>query len=242
MSDLSKISNSLNDVGWFIPPYVGVGLLDEVAFRISSSRGGFTQDDIERVLSNVYDADRLASMTVSRYSSTPTIELFVETIRESIAAHFLRLGHVAVSGLIPVVEGAARRLAHGCGVRSTGSIVTVLRALASHARKDVEKRKIGVVEEIVAMLDSFTCFVDRYLYVDTGRYALPDRTNRHGILHGTYADADYGKPINFYKTIAAIDFLTFISSLNTKRISGFVPNSTSESIRLAEAWRGRRRA
>jgi len=45
-----------------------------------------------------------------------------------------------------------------------------------------------------------------------------------------------GRPLNFYKTIAAIDFLTFISSLSTSQISGFVANSTPESEALAARY------
>jgi hypothetical protein len=35
-------------------------------------------------------------------------------------------------------------------------------------------------------------------------YPLLDKTNRHGILHGAYKDADYGRPINFYKAIGVM--------------------------------------
>jgi len=42
-------------------------------------------------------------------------------------------------------------------------------------------------------------------------------------------DAEYGSPLNLCKTIAAVDFLTLISSLNTAKISEFIPDSTPES-------------
>ncbi len=59
---------------------------------------------------------------------------------------------------------------------------------------------------------------------------------RHGIGHGAYTDSQYGRPLNFYKTIAAIDFLTFISSLATTKMSGFVPDHTPESRNLAARY------
>lgn len=57
-------------------------------------------------------------------------------------------------------------------------------------------------------------------------------TNRHGILHGAYADEDYGSPINFYKSIAAIDFLCLISAFKA-HVSWMAPNSTATSEGLS---------
>jgi hypothetical protein len=228
-----NLKEKLNSVGWFIPPYVSSGFLDLVASRIAQAQGNFTQDDLEKALSFVYDAERLASMILYRYRCMPVIKQFAETISESVAAHFFGLGHVAVGGLIPVIEGAGRLLAMERKIKSRGSIKNVFEALASYARKDVMVRRIGAVDEIVDMLDSFLCFVQGYFFIGDQDYPLGDGTNRPGIVHGRYTDSKYGKRINFYKTIAAVDFLTFISSLNTKAASGFAPDRTPESSRLA---------
>ena len=60
------------------------------------------------------------------------------------------------------------------------------------------------------MLDSFVCFIKDYFFFSSSQgYPLADKTNRNGIAHGAYTDAEYGRPISFYKTIAAVDFLTF---------------------------------
>jgi len=226
------LKERLNGVGWFIPPYVSSDFLGLVASRIAQAQGNFTQDDLEKALSFVYDAERLASMILYRYRCMPVIKQFTETISESVAALF-GLGHVAVGGLIPVIEGAGRLLAVDRRIKSRGSIKNVFEALASYAKKDVKGRRIGATDEIVDMLDSFICFVQDYFYSDSQLYPLGDGTNRPGILHGAYTDSEYGKPINFYKTIAAVDFLTFISSLNTPTMSGFAPERTSDSSRLA---------
>ena len=83
------------------------------------------------------------------------------------------------------------------------------------------------------MLDSFACFIKDY-FSDSQGYPLTDGTNRNGIAHGAYTDAEYGRPISFYKTIAAVDFLTFVSSLSTSKVSGFVPAHAPQSTALAE--------
>ncbi len=229
---LNDLREPLNKIGWFIPPYVSSAFLHRLASQAAQARGAFTQDDLEVALSFVYDADRLASMVLYRYSNMPVIEKFSVTISESVKAHFIGLGHVAVGGLVPVIEGAGRRLAEQHDIRRK-SIESVFIALVRYAKKEVISRKIGKDDEIVEMLDSFLCFIKDYLYSGSQAYPLTDRTNRPGITHGAYTDSEYGKPINFYKTIAAVDFLTFISSLSTPKMSGFVPDRTSESSGLA---------
>jgi hypothetical protein len=81
-------------------------------------------------------------------------------------------------------------------------------------------------------MDSFLRFVEGHLYISSTRYPLPDKTNRHGILHGAFGDADYGRPLNFYKTIAAVGFLTLVSSFRSN-ISWMAPDQTPESRKLA---------
>jgi hypothetical protein len=55
------------------------------------------------------------------------------------------------------------------------------------------------------MLQSFLGFIEVYFYSVSQGYPLMDGTNRHGIAHGAYTYSDYGKPINFYKTIRVAD-------------------------------------
>jgi hypothetical protein len=85
------------------------------------------------------------------------------------------------------------------------------------------------------MLDSFAEFSKKHLYIHSDRYPLDDNTNRHGILHGEYADADYGLPINFYKAIAAIDFMCFVSGF-TALLPCLAPDPTERSKALAAYW------
>jgi hypothetical protein len=234
---LQPVADVLKSVGWFVPPYVSVGLLETVAHRITRAQGQFTEDDLERVLAFIYSPDRLSSMVVSRYPQIPVVDLYQQTIAEAIWAHFSGLCHVAVGGLIPVVEGIGRELARQRGLKFDGGIKTVFRDLFMQAKDDVVKRKIGATQEIVDMLDAFLHFLKEYFFKDSQLYPLLDKTNRHGILHGAYKDADYGRPINFYKAISAVDILTFVSMLQTAKMSGFAPDLTVESRTLAERYR-----
>jgi hypothetical protein len=75
----------------------------------------------------------------------------------------------------------------------------------------------------------------QFMYVDSRGYTLTDKTNRHGIAHGRYTDSDYGRPLNFVKSIAAIDLLTFISSFRAN-ISWFAPPPTELSFKLTQHY------
>jgi hypothetical protein len=48
---------------------------------------------------------------------------------------------------------------------------------------------------------------------------------------------EIGRPINFFKTISAVDILTFVSALSMPKISGFAPEHTPESKALADRYR-----
>jgi len=113
---------------------------------------------------------------------------------------------------------------------------TIINNLANDCKAEVIEKNIGAINEIIAMMDSFVVFAEKYLYADWGDYPLDDSTNRHGPLHGFFGDADYGNPINFYKVIAAVDFLCMIAAIRA-RISWMAPTPTPASQGLAEFYR-----
>jgi hypothetical protein len=230
LENLTSWEQSFNRVGWFIPPYVQMGVLSSIAGEIHARGTQYGQDDLERTMMQIYGPGGLAAMVLHRYPTAPVIQDYRETIAEAIEAHFFGLNHVAIGGLVPVIEGAGRQLAAQRGLTPKG-VRDVFNALADDCKRESVSKNMGAPAEIASMMDSFVFFVRNYMYVDSGLYPLVDKTNRHGITHGAYADADYGRPLNFYKTIAAIDFLTFVSSFRAN-ISWFAPSPTPDSQKL----------
>lgn len=220
---------AFNKVGWFIPPYVMVGYLEQMVKKIEG--GYITFDNLSEALAPLYSPENLAAMVTERYPEIPYISEYKEIISESIEAHFSGSNHIAVSGLMPVIEGAGRKLLESRNLEAK-SIRDVFATLAQDCKDEVITKQIGAVDEIVAMLASFHDFTDGHLYINSKKYPLPDNTNRHGILHGSFADEDYGDVINFYKAISAINFLCFVASLRI-RISSFAPSPTEKSRKLA---------
>ncbi|OOE78404.1 hypothetical protein BZG73_15915 [Salinivibrio siamensis] len=219
-----------NKAGWFVPPYVQMGYLDKIAEDISKNN----DSNLESLLSRIYTHDHLAAMVKHRYPIAPHISDYKLIIAEAIDAHFLGLHHVAVSGLIPVIEGVGRKILESKNI-SEKYVKNVFVAVAEHSKEDVIANQLGAVDEIVAMLDSFVHFTNNNLYVNSARYPHGDKTNRHGILHGAFSDSDYGEPINFYKAIGSIEFLCFVVSIR-EPISFFAPNSSEASFKLAKQY------
>jgi hypothetical protein len=231
---LIHFERNFAQVGWFIPPYMQMGKVSDVAAKIEAAGGGFSQADLQQALEIFYEPYGLAAMVLHRYPIVPMIRDYKVTIREAVEAHFLGLDHVAAGGLVPVIEGVGRRLALERNLSDT-HIKDVFTSLAADCKNEVIQKNIGAVGEIVSMLDSFRDFTNNVLFVNSKNYPFDDGTNRHGIAHGAYSDADYGSPINFYKVIAAIDFLTFVASFRA-HVSWFAPDPTPESFKLSQHY------
>jgi hypothetical protein len=234
MGDLTFLRETFSRVGWFIPPYIRLGALGRVAKDIHDRGDQFGPDDLESALTLIYDAGGMAAMVSERYPLTPCIRDYQVTIGEAVEAHFLGLDHVAVSGLIPVIEGAGRQLAQARGLGAS-TIKDVFKTLAADCKQEAISKQLGDIEEVASMMDSFSSFTTDYLYVNSSSYPGADGTNRHGILHGAYADTHYGRPLNFFKTVAAVDFLTFVSSFRA-HLSWLAPDTTTRSTQLAQYY------
>lgn len=227
---LDYYKTHLNSVGWFIAPYVTNEFFSRLCREITSAKASFTQVRLQSFLAVVYSPANLAPMVAERYPATPFVNDYRAMISEAVEAHFLGMDHVAIAGLLPVVEGAARKLAAARNI-FVDPVKDLFRALADDCKGDAIAGKAGAAGEVISMMDSFIEYTHDQLYIRSDRYALDDKTNRHGILHGQFSDADYGAPLNFYKAIAAVDFLCFISAIRGGG-SYFAPVRTTASERL----------
>jgi hypothetical protein len=235
MGSLTHLERNFTRVGWFIPPYMELGVLSQIAAEIEGN-AQFTQRHLEDALARLYEPLGLATMVLHRYPLAPTIRNYESTICEAVKAHFLGLDHIAAAGLIPVIEGAGRLLASQRGINSR-SIREVFTALALDCKTESAAHQIGEPGEVASMMDSFTTFARDSFFAESRSYPFTDGTNRHGILHGAYSDGDFGSPINFYKTIAGVDFLTLVSSFRAN-LSWLAPTPSPDSLRLAAYYRG----
>ncbi|GAB2192065.1 hypothetical protein MAH1_36740 [Sessilibacter sp. MAH1] len=226
MGSLDSWSIKFEKIGWFIPPYVTMGQMDEILKRNFQNQNGLTQAELEVILAEIYSPLNMANLYIEKYSVTPFIKDYMKILGDGLEAHFLGLHYAAVATLIPVIEGVSRRLAEK---RNVGHkyIKQTIKNLCESCKAEVTSRKLGAYEEVESMIDSFEQFATKKLYADSTQYPHDDNTNRHGITHAAYADSDYGKPINFYKTVAAINSLCFLSAIDSE--GSWFPPKGSES-------------
>jgi hypothetical protein len=176
-------------------------------------------------------------MVCNRYPIVPILSEYQQTIGEAIEAHFLGLHHVAATGLVPVVEGAGRRLLESRIMQSSSkqSIKDIFIELSVYCKVQSRMGHAGHAGEVESMMNSFAWFAKHVLFSDAVTHGFLDNTNRHGLAHGIYRDRDYGRPINFYKIMAAVEFLTFVSSF-TANVSWLAPDLTDGSMKLARHY------
>jgi len=209
-----------------------LGFLGETAKKIESKCGKFNESDLEDLLSSIYSADYLAAMLLDRYAKTPRINEFTTIIRQAVQAHFQGMHHISICGLLPVIEGAGKLIARD-RIHNKKIGNNWYKELVEDCVREVTKKSIGIPGEWCSLLLSFRDYAEYNLYEDSTRFSRKDGTNRHGILHGHYNDSRYGRPLNFYKCIGAIDFLCLVSKF--KHPSSFFASSvTEESMKLAD--------
>jgi hypothetical protein len=225
---------AFKEVDWLVPAWQSVGYLDLLARAIDSAPPGGKLDVMRLALSATYTPDRLARMFLDRYCKIMHVRDFSRQIDESFKAHFLGMKHVAITGLVPVIEGIVRKMAlrqHRDVGKGTRKLVAELDHLVER-----EKNSPHRYEERLAMLEGLRDFIrDRFLE-STDAYAGLDQLNRHGILHGIFDQ--YGDVNNFYRLVTILDLLCFSVGLIEGGVSCFAPEATPEAAKLAAHYKG----
>lgn len=229
MGSLDSWVKEFEKIGWFIPPYVTMGDMHNILGANIKNEANLTQGELEDILSSIYSGNHLSSLFVEKYSDTPFIKDYITILQNGIEAHFLGLHYSAVATLIPVIEGVARKLAVKRGVHHR-YVKQTIRNICKSCKDEVVERKLGAYQEVESMIESFEQFVVNNLYSNSSSYPHEDNTNRNGIAHGSFSDSDYGAPINFYKTIAAINSLCFLCAIDSG-LSWFPPNHSEASFK-----------
>ena len=226
MGNLQNYQNAFSRQGLVIPLYSNMLLLDQAYKEIIHTTAPSDQR-IEEIIARAYPPGHMAAMVVNRYPNVPFIKEYQITIKEAVEAHYLGLDHVAVAGIVPVIEGAGRKLARSKGLEHR-YIKKTFTNLTAHSIADIVAKQLGDFRAIESVLNSFLTFLQKYFYRDSHNFPLSDKTNRNGITHGSFDDRDFGTPLNFYKTVGVLDVLCLISDFQV-----FPARSTPSSEVLA---------
>ena len=234
MGSLDSWSTKFNTVGWFIPPYTIMQNHSDVMSEMTTKGNNFTQVDLESLLARIYTAEKLSTLVLQTYPNTDFIKDYASALSDGIESHFIGLNYSAVSTILPVIEGVARKLAEKRGVHHD-YIKQCIENVATDIKNHAVSNQLGAFEEIESMIDSFINFSKSNLYISSVKYPQSDKTNRHGILHGAYDDSDFGSPINFYKAIGCINVLCFLSAIDSNQ-GWMLKKHTPETIQRAKYY------
>lgn len=227
------LANAFRQVDWLIPAWLTMGFLSQFAKAIETTAPAARPELLRRTLTLVYGPDHLAPMYLDRYSRILHVRDFSRPIDEAIKAYFSGYKLVAVTALIPVVEGIVRKMA----IRQNRDVGLGTRKLIAEfdALVERERNSPNCYGERLVMLECLRDFMrDRFL-IKTADYDGLDEFNRHGILHGIYDK--FGEEINFFRLITLLDLLCFAIGLIEGGVSCFAPSPTPQSAALAAHYR-----
>ncbi|UWF46928.1 hypothetical protein NYP20_16385 [Pseudomonas sp. N3-W] len=252
-SGLVGIRDDFLSVDIVVPVYYQMGMLDKLAFKIH--RASTIEEKLKIAdagLIGMFDCESLAALVEGVYRKKRTMNKYADQINESIKAYFLGLHGVAITGLIPCVEGIIRTMGNDIGL-SVGEKVdarSLLRVFKKLKQQEVdsaldgygwypEQMNVAFFErfhERIQMLGNVVIFIETALYQHTSLYTRETLLNRHGISHGLFEG--YASVANFLRLINLINSLSAAAILVEGCGSFFHPPVTEESKKLA--WNYRR--
>ncbi|WP_421549158.1 hypothetical protein [Pseudomonas sp. QD4] len=252
-SGLTGMRDDFLSVDIVVPPYYQMGMLSKLAFAVHCAPSMEEKLKIaDAGLIGMFDCESLAALVEGVYRKKRTMSKYADQISESIKAYFLGLYGVAITGLIPCVEGIIRTMGNDIGL-SVGEKVdarSLLRVFKKLKQQEVdsaldgygwypEQMNIAFFErfhERIQMLGNVVVFIETALYQHTSLYTRETLLNRHGISHGLFEG--YASAANFLRLINLINALSAAAILVEGRGSFFHPPVTDESKKIA--WNYRR--
>ncbi|MBB2777352.1 UNVERIFIED_ORG: hypothetical protein HNP28_002675 [Comamonas terrigena] len=232
----------LIDSGFFVFSHVNRIFLNEFIGICKKNPDHLSRfDELENFLECYFSDEYLAVLYTEFYSKNKFIKKFDGLIFQSIVSFKLGLYSVAITSLLPVVEVCVNdmydALEKDCSdnfikskyIKNEPNFKEKLSDVTTHVAKVAHCDDDGVYSERTGVCDSFKEYVSRFFWSPSDKRSEPTLLIRNGILHGCYSDADYARPINFYKLIFIINYFHFACAFTKYggRISN--PSATEES-------------
>jgi len=247
-SGLSWVKDGLIQADVVVPPYYSMGFLSEYANRIRMA-----QTEAEKILIGnellraMYPSDGLAEIICGVWALRKTYHSFQLTLIESAKAYSLGLHAVAITGLLPCIEGIVRSLGSHVGlhVQSSVNIRQLLKVFDRLKRKELNMMFDGYdwlpaelnadflsrFHERVQMYNGISDYFTSKLYQHTDD--VPDSTslNRHGIAHGLFHG--YANAENYLRLFNLLSALSLVAAIAEGKGSMLHPGSSDDSKLLA---------
>lgn len=231
-----------------VPPYYQMGFLHENAGKILKATTHAEKMSLgSEMLHYMYPADGMAELICGVWSKRRTFDEFHAQLVEAAKAYCLGLYGVAITGLLPCIEGVVRQLGVLSGVPVEDSVS--IRVLTKVFRK-LQRRELVMMldgydwypeseitvsyldgfHERVQMFESISSYLESKLYLHTDSVPEYLTLNRHGIAHGLFKG--YATKENFLRLFNLLSALSFAAAMAEGRGSLMHPGSTVESAEL----------
>jgi len=256
--DLTAVPSSLG-VTWMrdafiradivVPPYYGMGFLNEYASRILSAPTDMDSLHIgSEMLRAMYPSDGLAELICGVWALRKTYESFHQTLIESAKAYSVGLHNVAIIGLLPCIEGIVRALGIkvGLSVEAAVSIHQLLKVFDRLKTKelnmmfdgydwlpaDLNSKFLSRFHERVQMYDGISEYFTTKLYQHTSDVSDSTSLNRHGIAHGLFYG--YATAENYLRLFNLLSALSMVAAIAEGKGSMLHPGASDESRLLTQ--------
>jgi hypothetical protein len=244
-SGINFIREQCLKADFVLPPFMKMGFLSDFAQSIA------TTTNIEHVAEDyfprMFNLESLSALYVEMYAKNSDFEIYRDQIKEAIEAYCLGINKVAVTALLPCIEGIIRTLGLKIGLRCSEHVslhhfVDILEKIQKSVINKVftgfswvpnDYRKVALhdcTNEQVQIIESLIYFLKNALYKNTTEYQGSTNLNRHGVLHGLIAD--FSSHVNFFRLITVLNALYICSLLTGSSGSFFHPPSTDSSRAL----------
>lgn len=237
----------LAEIEFVYPPFCSYGFVQRfVSSMVSAPKN---EDLILAYAKEMFSLDSLSVLFTEKYKLNNDIAPYYQQLLESLYAHCMGWHRVAVTSLIPCIEGVVRSIGVSLDskfekVVSAKDLDEILKLVCKYViDRNLPKgtwvpddlRSLSYhdsFDEQIQMVQSLRYFIKQKLYSHTDNYSGDARLNRNSVVHG-FVDS-YNSPVNFYRLIVVLNSLYVCSALVGRGGSLFFPSPTNSSRQLLD--------
>ncbi|MDO8343040.1 MAG: hypothetical protein Q7T48_07570 [Cellvibrio sp.] len=193
----------------------------------------------------MYNLEGLSALSVDIYRKNNDFTEYSSQIDESIEAFCLGLNRVAITSLMPCIEGIIREIGIKIGISceehvNVKQFVNILKKIQQKIIANIvfygfdwvpsDFKSISLHDgfnEQIQMVESLKYFLNNGLYQHTASYQGSTNLNRNGVVHGFITN--FSSQVNFYRLITVLNMLYVCSVLTGNEGSLFHPSASEES-------------
>lgn len=238
--NLIWLRESFLKAGFVTPPLLAMGFISKIASEINSTNDPEIEKVIKKYGPLMYSTRSLASLYENIYSVNPILATYSKQIRECIEAFQFGLFGVAITGLMPCIEGIIRDIGMRLGISceehiSINQFIEIVERLQKRDIKElvfygylwvpVDFLSIELHDhfnERIQFVQSLKFYLKNSLYMHTQEFDGATGLNRNGVLHGFITN--FHSAENFYRLITVVNLLYVCALIAGGSGSMFHPN------------------